>query len=232
MTCQDCPSEKIFARHRCRSCYHRAYYRANRDKLAARERTEERRAYHAAYYRQHKRRDPACPDNPTNRALPDRQDIRRDAMLQLLDTGEYTLAQIGARFGLSRQRVQQIYIEQRGMNYQPVRRLFKRTHPKRCSVCDEEADGSQGMCRKHYDRWRYHSSEEVRRRHNEAMMRWNREHREERREYNRVYHKLYYHRKKSQETAEQREQRRAYNRMRSKLYYQRKKAEALERERR
>jgi len=200
MTCQDCPSEKIFARGRCQRCYVRH--------CGTPARIAERRAEKAALA------------------------IQYEAMLRLLDTGEHTLQEVGARFGLSRQRVQQIYIEHRGMTYQPVRRLYQKTHPNLCTVCHAKPVAARGMCKTDYDRWLYHSSEEHRENHAAAVLRWSREHREEQREYNRVYQKLYRHRKKWQETAEQREQRRAYDRTRSKLYYQRKKAEALERERR
>lgn len=135
---------------------------------------------------------------------------RNEKILRTLDTGALTLQEVADIYGVTRQRVHQIYQQERGQSYEPTRQAFKHAHPSLCQHCSKPAK-SLGLCKVHYQNHRYHTIPEVRKKQDQKNRQWRRAHLEKWQAYNRINSRRYYwaHRDEilARERAKRREQR-------------------------
>lgn len=93
---------------------------------------------------------------------------RDQRILALLDSGQHSIQEVADLFGVSRQRVHQIYQQERQKQgqsayYRPVRKTYRAMHPVVCKECSRKAV-ERGYCAAHYHQLRYRGDSEVRKR--------------------------------------------------------------------
>jgi hypothetical protein len=126
------------------------------------------------------------------------QEHRNKKIIALLDTGQYTLAEVGERFGITRQMVHLIYQKYRERSYKPTRQLYKHLNPVMCSICKRRlvVSHKSDICKIDYQKQRYHANPVIRQRRLDASEKWRQENREKVNAHQRLYRRMHYQRKK------------------------------------
>lgn len=117
---------------------------------------------------------------------------RNQEMIRLLEKGDLTLSDIARQFGVSRERVRQIWNSVKNVSHHQVHKKFIQDNPHLCISC-----GKQTMSRKSELCWgcyswrRYHSDDEYRSNHDRYVALWRKKYPDRSREINRRAHQRY-----------------------------------------